>query len=366
MRADPVRHCHMPRLAAVALAVVLLAGAARAADEKKTVLLPQFAYPDALPALLTAAGKAGAPIDTKQRPAEHRAAKAGDAMTFLVSLRDGDNLKQWVLVAETADLTEKEAAMPPLKGFHVFTSTGQEVNLGGRRAAIEMTLIGPVTKREADRGEVKPEVKRRRLLVKADYLSLGFDAGSEAVIGLRSEESRQAITAGFATRMGSKPFPVDVVQKNQALAQQIGFTPEREQAYWGSVPVLLEFVNIVVKTPGLQDILKEVLDVSWWSILSSGGKAKPHIRVIGRHVRKLNEGGPSIVEQYMFPFVLEVNDKPAMASFLIVTKPKAPLATTGGVIGIQAGRPYDNNPQLTIRLIATACRDAAPPPADKE
>ncbi|HWA25863.1 MAG TPA: hypothetical protein VG734_09390 [Lacunisphaera sp.] len=361
MPANPASRVLRSRLAGLALGAALLAGPVRAADEK-TVTLPKFAYPEALPALLAAAGKFGVPVDIKQRPAARQAAQAGDTLTFLVSLRDGEKLKQWVLVAETADLTAKEEAMPPLKGFHAYTSTGQEVNLSGRRAAIEMTLIGPVTREEADRGEVKPEVKRRRLLVKADYLSLGFDAGSEAGISLRSEESRKAIAAGFSTKVGSKPFTAEVAQKNQSLAQQIGFTPERERAYWGSVPVLLEFVNIVVKTPGLQDILKEVIDVSWWSILSSGGKPKLHIQVVGRYVQKLNDDGSNRPEQYLFPFVLEVNDKPAMASCLIVTKPTAPLATTGGVIGIQAGRPYADHPQLTIRLIAMACHDPAPSP----
>ena len=343
-------------LASLALPVV-----AGLAADAKTVLLPQFAYPEALPALLAAATKVGASVDTKQRPADRQAAQAGDALTFLVSLRDGDSLKQWVLVAETADLTEKEATQPPAKGFHAYTATGREVNLGGRRTALEMTLIGPVSAKEAAKGAVVPEVKRRRLLVKADYLSLGFDAGSEAVIGLRSPEATQALAAGFSTRMAAKPFPPEVVQKNQEFARQIGFTPEREQAYWGAAPVLLEFVNLIVKTPGLQDIMKEVVDVSWWSILAEGGKAKPHIRVIGRAIQKLTQAGPAVVDQYAFPFVLEVNEKPAMASILIVAPSRAPLATTGGVIGIQAGRPYDKDPQLTVRLIATRCRDAVLP-----
>lgn len=365
MPCHPASRPARKRLAALALGVALLAGAGRTAGAQKTVSLPAFAYPEAWPALLAAAGKAGVSVDTKQRPRAPRAPQAGDAMTFLVSLRDGDNLKQWVLVAETADLTDKEAQLPPLKGFHVYTSTGNEVNLGGRRAAIEMTLIGPVTKREADKGEVRPEVKRRRLLLNADYLSLGFDAGCEAILGLRTENARQAIAAGFATRMGARPFPPEIAKANQALAQQAGFTPERERAYWGSVPALLEFINLVVKTPGLQDILREVIDVSWWSLLSNGGKAKPHIQMIGRLVARLDPGQQTALQQYALPFVLLLNDQPAMASQLIVTPPNAPLGTTGGVIGIQAGRPYADNPQLTVRLIATRCRDAAPPSDSK-
>ncbi len=352
--------CRFLRLRLVALALGLgwLAGAVRADDKK--VMLPAFDYPQPFPSLLAAAGRAGAPIDVKQRPPERRGARAGDAMTFLVALRDGDDLKEWVLVAETADLTEKEAQLPPLKGFHAHTSTGNEVNLGGRRAAIEMTLIGPVTRREADKGEVKPEVKRRRLLVNADYLAIGFDAGCEAILSLRTQAARQAIAAGFATKMAAKPFPPEGVKANQALALQAGFTPEQERGYWSSVPVLLEFVSLVVKTPGLQDILQEVIDVSWWSILSSGGKTKPHVQMIGRRVLEIPLTPDSTVQQYVLPFVLQLNEKPAMACQLIVTTPDAPFGATGGVIGMQVGRPYDKNPQLTVRILATRCRDAAP------
>lgn len=356
MPADPARRCLLSGLAALAW----LALPVRA--ENKAVMLPAFAYPDALPALLAAAGKAGVAVDTKQRPANRRESQAGDALTFLVSLRDGETLKQWILVAETADLTEKEAQLPPLKGFHAFSSTGLEVNLGGRRTAIAMTLIGPVTKRQADQGAVNPEVKRRRLLVNADYLRLGFDAACESALVLRAAGAESpGGAARFQPRLATKPFPEETAKANAPLALQVGFTPERERAYYGMVPVLLEFVNLIVKTPGLQDILKEVIDVSWWSVLSSGGKAKPHIQVIGRLVQKFDLGAETTLQQYGFPFVLEVNDKPAMASILIVCEPWAPMATTGGVIGIQAGRPFDKEPQLTVRLIATRCLDAAPP-----
>lgn len=340
-----------------------------ASGQEKAVQLPRFAYPDPFPTLLAAAGKAGVPVDAKQRPSVRRPAQAGDALTFLVSLRDGDDLKQWVLFAQTADLTDKEAALPPLKGFHAYTSTGTEIDLGGHRAAIEMTLVGPVTNRQVQQGSVNPEIKRRRLLVNADYLGLGFDGACESMLAIRAAAATQpAGAAKFKPLLASKPYPEAVVSRDRTLALAMGFTPERERAFHGSVPVLLEFLNLVVKTPGLQDILREVIDVSWWSLLANGGKTKPHIRVIGAGVQTLVQAGPQNFPQYAFPFVLELNQKPAMSSILVVAPPIAPLATTGGVVGIQAGRPYDANPQLTVRLIGTSCRDPAPlpPHPDKE
>jgi len=203
--------CDLPprfvRRSRAALCLLVLPGVIAMAAETKTINLPQFAYPEAMPPLLAAAGRAGVAVDTKEHPSVPRVMQAGDAMTFLVSLRDGDSLKQWILVAESSDLTAGEAQRPPLKGFHAFSSTGTEVNLGGRRAAIEMTLIGPSTQRQADQGEVTPEVKRRRLLVNADYLGLGFDAACESVLALRAAiAARPGDAAKFQPKMAAKPF----------------------------------------------------------------------------------------------------------------------------------------------------------------
>ena len=49
-----------------------------------------------------------------------------------------------------------------------------------------------------------------------------------------------------------------------------------------------------------------------------------------------------------------------MACVLVVSEPWGPFAVTGGVVAIQAGRPYDDEPQLTVRLIASRM---APGPA---
>lgn len=360
----PTRRSALRRLTGGWLVLVALAGAARAADSRP-VQLPGFAYPEALPAVLAAAKRAGVAVDTRERPPGDRTVLAGDAVTFLVSLRKGDDLQQWVLAAETAELTEKEAALPPLKGFHAFASTGTELTFGGRRAAIEMTLIGPVTPPVAGNTGAAPDVKRRRLVVNADYLELGFDAACEAALALRAENAGRVAAARFEPKIGSKPFSPEVAKANRELAAEVGFTPERERAFYGSVPALLEFIKLVVKTPGLQDILKNVVEASWWSVLSSGGKAKPRVHFVSPRIEKLAMDGKSNLQQYVFPFVLLLNEKPAMSCLLIVTGPRAPFGTTAGVIGMQVGRPYDNDPQLTVRLIATRIASTAPAPGEE-
>jgi hypothetical protein len=330
----------------------LVGGATVSAADKKTITLPRFAYPEPLPALLAAAGREKLNILAREWPPERRKAAAGDELTFLVSLRDGKELRQWVLAAKTVELTEQEARMPAPKAYHRYSATGTELKFEGRRTGIEMVLVGPMVPGQGEDSVFKPEVKRRRMLVNADYLELGFDAACAASLAMRVENDKRAPADRFKTKIGDKPFPPEVTKVERALADEVGFTPERERAFFGSMPALLEFFDLIMKTPGLQDILKEVIDVSWWSLMTSGGKTQVRLEYIQSYIQKLADLRPDL-PQYAFPLVVRVNNQPAMAVMLIVTQPKAPFGTTAGVVGIHAGRPYDDERQLTVRLIGS-------------
>lgn len=316
------------------------------------VVMPDYIYPAPIPALLEAAAKAGLPIERFDRPRETRLAAVGDSVSFLISLRRGADLQQWVLSLVAADLTEKEARLPPLKGFQAYSSTGVEFNFTGRRAAIELRLIGPM--KPENTAKDAPKMLSRRVLVNAEYLEFGFDSACDALIRIREEIAANGGTSKLNYRMKPKPFSPEIIQASQAVVTQIGLTPDRERAVTGAALALPEFLNLIVKTPGLQDILKEVVDVSWWSVLTGGGKARPKFKYLSQHMRRLPPGqSPNSIPQSVFPFLLMLNDKPAMACVLVVTEPRVPFAATGGVVAIQAGRPYDQEPQLTVRALAT-------------
>lgn len=351
MRCRPQFLSRFVRCAGVAvLAVGGLTGPMIGAEKKVT--LPRFTYPDALPALMAAATREKVNVLAREFPPEPRKAMAGDELTFVVSLKDGDRLKQWVLAAKTAELSEADQQLPPLKPYVRYTSTGTELKFEGRRAAIEMTLIGPMSPGQGEDTVFKPETKRRRLLVNADYLELGFRGAADHVLALREINAKRPREERFETRMGNRPFPPEEVKANQARAAELGLSAADERAFYGSVPALLEFFNLIMKTPGLRDILKEVIDVSWWSLLTNGGKTHVRLEYVSQRIQKLDNVRPDL-PQYAFPVLVMVNEKPAMAVVLVVTEPRAPFATTAGVIAIHAGRPYDNQPQLTVRLVGS-------------
>ena len=335
------------------LCVGLLWTAGLHAGETPAVIMPAFEYPAALPELLLAANQAGLPVERLELPPERRPTVAGDSVTALISLRNGVDLQQWLLVVVAADLSEKESHLPLLEEYHAFSSIGSELRFGGRRAAIELHLIGPMRRNPTGAATPIPEVQHRRILVNAEYLEFGFDAACEAILCMRQENASGDVRRKLDYQRGKKPFPADVIQINQELATRIGLTTARERALVGAGLALPEFLKLIVRTPGLQDILQNVIEVSWWSVLTSGGETKLKFKHLSPYVRKLEQlPSDKGIQQYLFPFLLMLNDKPVMSCLLIVIEPLAPYAVTGGVLGIQAGRPYAKEPQLTVRLIA--------------
>jgi hypothetical protein len=319
---------------------------------EKTILLPNYPYPNPLPFLMVFAAQEGVNVKAWEFPPVGRKAAAGDELTFLVSLRDGKAMKQWILAAKMAELTDEERQLPPLEPFHRYISTGAEVKFEGRRAAIEMVLLGPMKQGQAKDPTFRPDVKRRRLLVNAEFLELGFKQASVAELALLAANAKRPPEKQFGSAMGEKPFPPEVVAAGRARAAEVGITPENERAFYSSIAALSEFFHLMVKTPGLQDILKEVIDVSWWSLLTNGGTTNLRLTLLNQNILKLSDFRPGL-PQYAFPFATYVNGKPALAVVMSVTEPQSPFATTAGVLGLQAGRPYDDGPQLTVRLIGT-------------
>jgi hypothetical protein len=66
-----------------------------------------------------------------------------------------------------------------------------------------------------------------------------------------------------------------------------------------------------------------------------------------------NTGG--YASGYGFPFVLEVNDKPALSCNLAVVSARPPLLTCAGIIGIAAQSPDGKGPHLMVQLMAAHC-----------
>ena len=111
-----------------------------------------------------------------------------------------------------------------------------------------------------------------------------------------------------------------------------------------------------------------VLEVPWWSILRSGGKA-PRIEIDMEatlsSVRQLDAAGWGLgasAKVYAYPFQLDLNGKPALLCQLAVVPPQPPLLVSAGIIGLAAGRPDGKGPVLTLQVIASRVAVEKPAP----
>ncbi len=341
----------------------LAPGGARAAEPAPRTI--PMDLPAALPAALAAAKEAGIPTDRSIAMAGRPLLHAGDFVAAVVSVREGQDLTQWILKLTVDDLTEAEKALPPLKEMDLYTSVGTHFHFSGRRAAIDVDLIGPFASRTSDSAHQLPvgARQRKRVLVNADYLGFGLDRACEAMISLREAVARTNDRRKFDYQVGAKPFSPDRVQAMAPFAREIGLTMERERAMFGAGLALPEFLRLIIKTPGLQDILQQVVEVSWWSVIRKGGKLKPGFQPHPQTIRRMPPAQAGQAPKYEFPLTFTLNRKPALECCLIVMEPIPPLAASAGVIAVGACRPDGAGARLTIGLLA-ARPGAEAKPAD--
>lgn len=249
--------------------------------------------------------------------------KPGDTVTALVTLYEGERHRQWLVQLTAAKLTsaeqkEIEKAKSKLT-IEMFTSVGTAIRINSAPYPIEARTIGPFASDQpaAPAKPFKPAEKRARALVIGGFLGLGLDrfcTGGQRL--RRAAEQSDGAAQKLDWQSGLKPFPADIIAKNQPLAAAVGFTPEDERSIFAGPLALRAFFNVSQKTPGLRDILLELLDKSSlaWSMLTHNGDLKPGFKPdyakIGAPV-DLKAWSPGLAPAYRFPLLILLNESPA-------------------------------------------------------
>ena len=138
-------------------------------------------------------------------------------------------------------------------------------------------------------------------------------------------------------------------------------------SFTGSLPALMEFLDIVRSTPGLQEILLEVLDKpSVIDVFRHGGRADIGFNFVG--------GGPSPGRAMFWKdakerelgglaFELSVFGKPALDVALFVTAPVPPLEVGAGILAVLAWSPSKPDKVVVVRILSSLPGPGAIPPA---
>ena len=313
--------------------------------------LPEFRFAAPFPQVVETARVLGISMAGFDAPTARTTLELGDTFTALVTHTDGDETRQWLVQFTVTALQGKEKDRRP---EITMTMTNEGANgekeketfrFKGTSTALETRTIGPFAAENEAKGKaprLAPE-KRARAVVSSEFLGLGLDRA--AVVLLPKP------TAPVANHAG-------VGEKNAA---SVKWSPEDKRAFVGTLPALMEFFKVARSTAGLEDLLKTVVDVSWWSIVRN---LSFNIDFDFRDTRIIDATPwllPERAPMYALPFVLHINKKPALVCQLAVVDPAPPLRTSAGIVGIAAQRPDGKGPHLMIRLLAARVGPASEP-----
>lgn len=294
-------------------------------------------------------------------PEERETLRPGDQVTALLTLTQGKQAKQWVLELTADELTQEERERPP-EAMTLFTRSGHQFSYGGGRAALKIRILGPVD--GAGRKARAPAVQMRRITVSADYLALGLDqmaAMNARWDGLLKQDPKLKVANNAII---GAPYPAQelAAEKASSKAGLIELTETEEHAMGGAMLALREFFTTAQRTPGLREVLMSVLDVSWWSIMRSGGTPTVSFNNLPIMLESpaAEWGLPAGEKVGVVWYAMEIDDKQALMVVLAVTAPRPPLMAGAGIVGFVARAPNGKGSVLTMRILSSRAKATAP------
>ena len=345
-----------------AVLAVAVAGGVNGAESEWTRPPPAFRRMIPLESIRQAAAATRLSLEGLAEPVARTGLQQGDGVTALVTLTEDEAVKQWIIALEVVEPNEKEKNRRDVS-TRLFSTSGYEFRFGSGHAVLEVKIIGPLSDRDAGKKPaMAPDVKRRRIEVSADYLALGLERVPATSIRVHAAKAANPALPKGNLQISGQAFPVATAEANRKITEAVGIMEADERAMAGSVLALLEFFQITMKTPGLQDVLKSVLDLPWWSIVSSGGKT-PGVNFEG--LRGEREVNPRLwnlrrpVKVYASSYLLRLNGEPAVLFQLAMTQPRPPLLVSAGIVGLAAGRPDGKGPVLTLQVASSRAAPGA-------
>lgn len=283
--------------------------------------------------------------------------KPGDSIAALIAFHENKARQtQWLLHLQVVPPDDKEKTNSPVPPMVLYTTTGTRLEFTNTPAFVSLRTLGPF----AEAGVRKPpklQDQIERVTLNEGFLALGLDQASAVVLRLNTANVPHG--KGLFSFAG-KPFRDAEVAAGRKLAEELQLTEAEQRAMAGVGPALISYFSIVQRTAGLEDILFKLIDLpSLWSILRRGGVVA-HFRMESKRIASANAADwelPASTPLYHLPFVLELNNQPALNVTLAVTSPQSPLLACGDIVGLMAERPGDKERFLTVRTV-TAQRTA--------
>ena len=183
----------------------------------------------------------------------------------------------------------------------------------------------------------KPEDRTEKFLLNEGFLALGLDQAAALL-------HRWGQTTNF-----------DKAATSEALLA-MNPTETEQRALCASFPALFSYFNIVQHTEGLESLLRKLIELpSLWSMIRHRGVHADFSFGNGVAPSPVNPADwnlPRDEAVFQFPWLLRLNDEPALRITLVVTRPRPPLLICGGVVGVLAEKLGDDETYMTLRVIS--------------
>jgi len=303
---------------------------------------PDFAQP--LPAITALAAEQHLPLTGIDPLSEKPELRAGDFVTVLFTLTQGDTHRQWLAEFRAVELTSAERSAPAIDNRTVYTSTGQKFEFASHLAALDLQMFGPVEPNQPAATAVRKQ--QAHLLVRADFLGAGFNRLCEIV--LRLPEAKR----GLPYSTDYLPFPPARIARDKSVAEANGLRTEDERAIAAMGPALDEYLKIAEHTPGLRELVFAVADLPpIWRWLTGG---QTGFYFDPPQMAQLDGGAWGLpgTPVYRAPFTYWLKGTRAMKGVFFFTAPKPPLLTCAGIVALQVESPTHPEKRLELRVLA--------------
>lgn len=314
---------------------------------------PEFAPVSWLPVMLPAMVKAKIPANGFTLISERTSIQKEDTVTLLVQSDDGKNLRQWAAtLIINSRKPEEKVYTSPAQTFYL--NNGNKVEFTACQLDnMAIHVIGPYSKQDGS-GEAKDVWSGT--LINPQYLGLQLEATPAMFIRIKEQAEASGSLKGldFSINAGPKPYPAEQIASSQARLKPFAITQAEERSFAGCSPALMNFFGIAVQTPGVREILREIVEISWLQLALHGGRVEVFFELLGpmEKLRAEDWGLPPETPVYSIGLRVHLYGKPVLLCRMALTTPRVPLLNCAGIIGISAVRPNGQGPRMMLRVMS--------------
>ena len=275
--------------------------------------------------------------------------EAGDSFTALIThFEKGFPHRQWLLYLQAVEPDSKvKGNTNPPNPMVLYTSSGSKLEFVSEPAFVTLRTIGPFG--EPERKRLKPDDQIARFSLNKGFLGLGLDRTAASVLKMSQVKTNRP----FYVASG-KFTDAQIVEGRKTVAAR-GIMPADERALAGAIPALSSYFSVVQETKGLEGIMLKVVETpSLWSILKKHG-VRANIGFDSKRFASIDPepwGVPARPPAYDFAINLSLNDHLAANVTFVVTTPRPPLLTCGGIVSFLVENPSDPGNFLTLRIVS--------------